>query len=175
MEVIQLDKFLKQNKLLFKPEFFISVLTRFNKMKESMIQKVALKKDKDPETCKYCENIKEATNGVHMYCKKHKAIHDWETLDIDKSGVGVLYGYKVQLFGRYCICSMPTDDNGVYIINFGLSDSDDCVYCVSKEYFPGIFEQGFNITTLFSEDNVVVYKNQQIYWDEGNPRIENIK
>ena len=42
MEVIQLDKFLKQNKLLFKPEFFISTLTRFNKMKESMIQKVAL-------------------------------------------------------------------------------------------------------------------------------------
>ena len=175
MEVIQLDKYLKQHKLLFRPEFFISVLTRFNKVKESMVQKVALKKANDPESCKYCETLKESTNGTQQYCRKHKAIHDWESLDMNRSGVGVLFGYKVQLYNRYCICSMPSDPNGVYIINFGNVDSEDCVYCVSKEYFPGIFERGFNITTLFSEDNVVIFKNQQIYWDDGNPRVENIK
>ncbi len=172
MDVIQLDKYLTQNKLLFKPDFFIRVLTRFDKLKDSMVQKVALQKANDPETCKYCDSIKESTNGKFQFCKKHKAIHDWETLDVDKSGVGMLFGYKVQLFKRYCICSMPTDDNGVYIIYFGnSSDKGDCVYCVSKEYFPGIFETGYNISSLYSENNVVVYKHKQIYWDNNNPRL----
>lgn len=174
MDVIKLDKYLKENKLLFKPDFLISVLTRFNKISESMIQKVAMKKSKDSKECKYCETLKESTNGVQQYCKKHKAVHDWESIDKDRTGFGVLFGNKVQLFGRYMVVSMKSDDEGVYVVWMG-NDESDSVYCMDKEYFPGIFEVGFNINQLFSENNVVVYKNLQIYWEDNNPRIENIK
>lgn len=175
MEVIQLDKFIKQNKLMFKPDFLISVLTRFNKIKGSMVQKIALKKSNESEECKYCDAVKSASNSAQLYCKKHKSIHDWEKMDPDRTGVGNLFGHQIQIFGRYVIASMPTDNKGVYVIWIGDKEEDYSVYCMSKDYFPEVFERGFNINELLNENNVVVYKNVQVYWEDNNPRLESIK
>ena len=175
MEVIQLEKYIKQHRLLFKPEFLINVLLKFNKMKDSMVQKVAFKKSNKEASCKYCDAVKASSNGLVQFCKKHRAVHDWKDINISRTGVGKLYGgYNIQIYNRYVIVSMPTDPNGVYVIWVG-KDDEYSVYCMSKEYFPGIFENGFNINDLLNENHVVVYKNLQVYWDENNPRLESIK
>lgn len=172
MEVIKLEQYLKQNKLLLKPEQFISFITRFSKNKEAMIQKVALKQDGE---CKYCTELEKLTNGKSKYCKKHKAVHDFEKRDIDRTAIGTFIDTKVHLFNRYALVEMKTDPNGVYLIYIGDDENGDSVYCLSKEYFPEVFDGGFNINELFNPENILMYKNTQVYWEENNPRVENIK
>ena len=176
MEVIQLDSYIKSNKLLFKPNLFFDMIMRFNKLGRQMVQKVALKKTVDATNCQYCRTIRDVTNGKQQLCKKHKAIEDWQKMDTSKSGRCRLFGHDLQIFNRYVITNMTTDTDGVYVLWFGESEENDCVYCLNKLYFPKVFEVGMDISVLVHPDNIVVYKNVQLYWDEdGAPRIENIK
>lgn len=172
MNVIQVDKYLKEHKLQIKPEHLIGFLIRFNKNRESMVQKVAIKQDGD---CKYCEELEKVTNGRSKYCKKHKAVHDFEKIDLDNTAIGKLMDTRVHLFNRYALVEMKTDPQGVYLIWIGDENNVDNVYCLSKEYFPECFDRGVNIDELFDQETILVYQNRQLYWEDNNPRIELIK
>ena len=176
MNVINLDQYIKENKLCFRPGIVLDLIERFNKLKPQMVQKLALKKTIEPSECQYCKTAREISNDRQMFCKKHKAINEWSKIDIETTGRVNLFNHKLQIFGRYVITDMPTDANGVYVLWFGTGEEKDCVYCLSKTYFPGVFDKGFDISSLINPDSIVVYKNTQLYWeDDGIPRIENIK
>jgi len=172
MEVINIDKYLKQHKILVKPEHLISFIIRFNKNKEAMVQKVAIKQDGE---CKYCKDLEKITQGRSKYCKKHKAVFEFQKIDLDNTAIGSFNGLKIHLFNRYALVEMKTDPNGVYLVWIGEDENTDSVYCLSKEYFPECFERGMSIDELFQPESILMYKNTQIYWEENNPRVENIK
>ena len=172
--VINVKDYITKHKLQFRAETLMHFILNFNIFSKNMIQKVALKKTIDTEECKYCKDMQERTGNKNTFCKKHKSIYDWKKININKTGIGMFNGHKVQLFGNYALVDMPTDDNGVYVIYIASNrDKDsDFVYCLNKEYFEGVFEQGFNIDHLLSENTILINKNIQLYWDGGLPRCE---
>ena len=171
--VINLKEYIAKYKLQFRPETLIQFILNFNELSKNMIQKVALKKTIDTEECKYCQEITERT-GHNSYCKKHKAIYDWKKVKANKTGVGIFNNHKIQLFGNYALVEMPTDENGVYVVYIASNreKDSDFVYCLSKDYFEGVFDVGYNINNLLDKNVILLNRDVQLYWDGGLPRVE---
>ena len=171
--VVNLKDYITKYKLQFRPETLMQFILNFDNLSHNMIQKIALKKTIDSEECKYCKELTEKT-GHNSYCKKHKAIYDWKKTNTNKTGVGVFNDHKVQLFGNYALVDMPTDENGVYVVYIASNreKDSDFVYCLSKDYFEGAFEVGYNIDDLFNKNVILINRDMQLYWDGDLARCE---
>ena len=172
--VINIKEYISKHKLQFRAETLIQFILNFNDFTHNMVQKVALKKTIDTSDCKYCKEIQDKTGSKNSFCKKHKAIYDWKKVNVNKTGVGIFNGYKIQLFGNYALVEMPTDKNGVYVIYIASNREKDSnfVYCLNKEYFDGVFDVGYNIDNLLDTNTILINKDMQLYWDGGLARFE---
>ena len=78
------------------------------------------------------------------------------------------------MFGNYALVEMPTDENGVYVVYIASNreKDSDFVYCLSKDYFEGVFDVGYNINNLLDKNVILLNRDVQLYWDGGLPRVE---
>lgn len=177
LEVVNLNKYVKDHKLGFKPDTLMQFVWRQDLMFD--IDENIDTTDVSPEACEACKKMRGIHKNNTSVCKKHKAIQEWNNgIDHKRMGIGTLLERKFVIFSNYVVFENPDDQDYVYVVWFGsCARKSHNMYYVKKNQFKGIFTEGYDLQSILTPNIILISGNWQVYYpsNEDMPSLENIR